>query len=81
MIDRDACDHPVDDRSVLMEQDGCKVEKCGKCGFAIEDGKVGEFRTCPFCGDWFIDRFGEDGEVCCQGCAATAPEEVWNERA
>lgn len=64
-----------------MDQDGCKVERCGRCGFSIEDGQTSEFRTCPFCGDWFIDRSaGDPGEVFCQGCGASAEVDVWNRR-
>jgi predicted RNA-binding Zn-ribbon protein involved in translation (DUF1610 family) len=64
-----------------MEQDGCKVERCGRCGFSLEGDKVSEFRTCPFCNDWFIDRIEEGGnEVVCQGCGATAEVDVWNKR-
>jgi predicted RNA-binding Zn-ribbon protein involved in translation (DUF1610 family) len=77
----DRCIHPESDRTVLMAAAGCKVERCGACGFPIEDGKVSEFRTCPFCGDWFIDRhLGDDDEVGCQGCGAVAPADIWNKR-
>lgn len=76
------CEHAEAARSLIYDQDGCKVEKCRACGFSIEDGKVSKYRTCPFCDDWFIDPIDDaETEVGCQGCGATAPAEVWNNRA
>lgn len=80
-----SCLHPAEGRRVLHDErktEGGLVEGCGACGFSIEGGKTSEFRTCPFCGDWFIDRIEEDGDtVICQGCGAEAPVDVWNKRA
>lgn len=48
---------------------------------------MSEFLSCPFCGSSSVDRdydWYDDGTgtaVVCSECGASAPEDVWNERA